>query len=515
MALSPAARIAAEAEQLLGRFDAAVERHAAELAIVETGAVLAVQPGIARISGLPGVEADELVSFRRRGVHDGSEPPLGIAFNLDAQEVGVILLGDSQALQAGDEVRRTGRVVDVPVGPALIGRVLNGLGEPLDSGGPVECHERWPAEREAPGILERDPVTVPLQTGIKVVDALFPVGRGQRELIIGDRQTGKTTIAVDTILNQRDTGVVCIYCAIGKRSAAIAHVIAALSANDAMAYSVVVAASAQDPPGLRYLTPYAATTMGEYFSEQGRDVLIVYDDLTHHARTYRELSLLLRRPPGREAYPGDIFYLHSRLLERATHLGRERGGGSLTALPIVETQAQNISAYIPTNLISITDGQIALSPDLFRRTILPAVDVSHSVSRVGGKAQLPAYRAVAGDLRLSYAQFLEAEVFTRFGTQVDEGTRQVLTRGRRCREVLRQDKASPLTVAQQVAILLAVSGGLLDTLPLEEIDRFQEKLCRHLTEQHSELCARIDGGAELHEQDRAELEALIRTLLTE
>jgi F-type H+-transporting ATPase subunit alpha len=514
MAFSPGGRIQAEAERVLARFDTALQRHVAQLGIVETGTVLSVQPGIARISGLPGVEADELVSFRRRGVRDGTAPLLGIAFNLDAHEVGVILLGDSQVLQAGDEVRRTGRVVDVPVGPALIGRVVNGLGEPLDGGGPVECHERWPAEREAPGILERDPVTVPLQTGIKVVDALIPVGRGQRELIIGDRQTGKTTIAVDTILNQRDTGVLCIYCAIGQRSAAIARVIATFSANDAMAYSVVVAASAQDPPGLRYLTPYAATTMGEFFAQQGRDVLIVYDDLTHHARTYRELSLLLRRPPGREAYPGDIFYLHSRLLERATHLGKEHGGGSLTALPIVETQAQNISAYIPTNLISITDGQIALSPDLFRRTILPPVDVGHSVSRVGGKAQLPAYRSVAADLRLSYSQFLEAEVFTRFGTQVDEGIRQVLTRGRRCREVLRQGKASPLTAAQQVAILLAVSAGLLDGVAEEEIGAFEERLCQRLVEAHGDLCARIDGGADLHGEDRAELETLIRTLLS-
>ncbi len=329
-----------------------LRHHQASLTIRETGVVQSVRPGIARVAGLPGVQADELVCFPRAGIGCGGSPLFGIAFNLDPEEVGVILLGDSQYLQAGDEVYRTGRVMDVPVGEALLGRVVTVMGQPLDGRGALDIAERRPVEREAPAILDRAPVTVPLQTGLKVVDALIPIGRGQRELIIGDRQTGKTAIAIDTILNQKNQDVICVYCAIGQRSAAIAKVIATLREQGAMDYTIVVVAAGQDPLGLQYLTPYGATTMAEYFMAQGRDVLIVYDDLTHHARTYRELSLLLRRPPGREAYPGDIFYLHSRLLERATHLSPDQGGGSLTALPIIETQAQNMSAYIPTNLIS-------------------------------------------------------------------------------------------------------------------------------------------------------------------
>jgi F-type H+-transporting ATPase subunit alpha len=485
----------------------------ATLTIRETGIVESVRPGIARVTGLPGVRADELVCFPRAGVGSSGVPLLGIAFNLDPEEVGVILLGDSQYLQAGDEVYRTGRVMDVPVGEALLGRVITVMGQSLDERGSLDIAERRPVEREAPAILDRAPVTVPLQTGLKVVDALIPIGRGQRELIIGDRQTGKTAIAIDTILNQKDQDVICIYCAIGQRSAAIAKVIADLREQGAMDYTIVVVAAGQDPLGLQYITPYGATTMAEYFMEQGRDVLIVYDDLTHHARTYRELSLLLRRPPGREAYPGDIFYLHSRLLERATHLCTELGSGSLTALPIIETQAQNISAYIPTNLISITDGQIYLSPDLFQKSIFPAVEVGKSVSRVGGKTQLPAYQDVAGDLRLSYAQFQEVEVFARFGTQLDEQTQQTLERGRRIREVLKQSQSHPLSAAEQITILFAVINGLLDIVPLNQISTVEQHLCKIVTRQLPDVCDRIHSGKAFTDSDRESLLHTIQTVM--
>ena len=344
----------------------------------EVGTVASISTGIAKVSGLPGVGFDEVLRF--------PGDVYGIAFNVDEDEIGVVLLGDYWRLQAGDEVERRGHVMDVPVGDELLGRIINPLGRPLDGNGPVTASARLPVERVAPSIMDRAPVTVPLQTGIKVIDALIPVGRGQRELIVGDRQTGKTAIALDTILNQRGKDVVCVYCAIGQRASGVAKLIAALREHDALEYTVVVITEGNDPPGLAYVAPYAATSIAEYFMEAGRDVLIVYDDLTHHARAYRELSLLLRRPPGREAFPGDIFYIHARLLERATHLSAELGGGSLTALPIIETEAQDISAYIPTNLISITDGQIYLSPSLFELGILPAVDVGKSVSRVGGKA---------------------------------------------------------------------------------------------------------------------------------
>jgi F-type H+-transporting ATPase subunit alpha len=355
----------------------------------------------------------------------------------------------------------------VPTGEALLGRVINPLGHPLDNLGPVAADRLEPVETPAPPIMERAPVTHPLQTGIKAVDALVPIGRGQRELILGDRQTGKTAVAVDTILNQKGAGILSVYCAIGQRGDAVARVIARLRDSGVMENCVVVVAGGEEPPGLQYIAPYAATTIAERFMRSGRNALIVYDDLTRHARAYRELSLLLRRPPGREAYPGDIFYLHARMLERATQLRESAGGGSLTALPIVETQAQNLSAYIPTNLISITDGQIYLSPTLFRRGQLPAVDVGRSVSRVGGKAQLPAFRAVAGPLKLAYAQFEELEAFARFGAKLDEDTRAQLERGRRVREALKQEEAAPISVSRQIALLLAVVEGLFDTIPLE------------------------------------------------
>jgi F-type H+-transporting ATPase subunit alpha len=355
--------------------------------------------------------------------------------------------------------------------------------------------------------MDRAPVTVPLQTGLKVIDALIPIGRGQRELILGDRQTGKTAIALDTIINQKDKDVICIYCGIGKRGSAVAKVIADLKSHDAMAYCIVMVTTEEDPPGLVFMAPYAATTMGEYFMEQGRDVLIVYDDLTRHARAYRELSLLLRRPPGREAFPGDVFYIHSRLLERSTHLGNELGGGSLTALPVIETEAQNMSAYIPTNLISITDGQVYLSPELFQKGNLPAVDVGKSVSRVGGKTQLRAYRAVAGDLRLSYSQFEELEAFSRFGTRLDDDTRKTLERGRRVREVLKQPQYAPLSVSEQIAALVAVNRGVFDELDLKEMAEAERMVGKTVKEELSDLCYRIERGEELAEED-------IQTLFT-
>jgi F-type H+-transporting ATPase subunit alpha len=465
--------------------------------IREVGTVRYVGEGIARVSGLPTVQAEELLAFAG-GVR-------GMAFNLDPDEVGVILLDERERLEAGDEVRRTGRILDVPVGEALLGRVVDALGRPLDHQGRLHGVAHRPVERPAPAIMERDPVQVPLQTGLKVIDALIPIGRGQRELILGDRQTGKTAIAVDTIINQRDKDVICVYCAVGQRNAAVASVIADLQAQGAMEYTTVVVASGEVPPGLQFTAPYAATTIAEFFMEEGRDVLIVYDDLTRHARAYRELSLLLRRPPGREAYPGDIFYIHSRLLERSTHLREAHGGGSLTALPIVETEAQNISAYIPTNLISITDGQIYLSPQLYQKGLLPAVDVGRSVSRVGGKAQLPAYRSLTGALRLSYSQFQELEAFSRFGTRLDEETRQTLRHGQRVREVLKQPQYAPVPVAEQIAVLLATTEGVFDDLPLDRVEAAEEHVRSAVRTQHPRWCERVQAGAELEAEDRAQL----------
>jgi F-type H+-transporting ATPase subunit alpha len=358
--------------------------------------------------------------------------------------------------------------------------------------------------------MARASVTEPLQTGIKAIDAAIPIGRGQRELILGDRQTGKTAIAIDAIINQRGKDVVCVYCAIGQRGSAVAKVIRDLREHGVMENCIVVVAAGEDAPGLQYVAPYAATSMAEYFMERGRNALIVYDDLTRHARSYRELSLLLRRPPGREAFPGDIFFIHSRLLERATHLGKDKGGGSLTALPIIETQAQDISAYIPTNLISITDGQIYLSPELFQKAQLPAIDVGKSVSRVGGKAQLPAYRAIAGDLRLYYAQFEELETFARFGTRLDDETRRTLDRGRRVREILKQPEQDALTVSEQIAVLLATTQGLLDTLPLDKIHEAEQAICRMVREEQAELCQKIESGGSLESTDMDSLLAAAR-----
>ncbi len=471
----------------------------------EIGTIVSVTTGIAKVSGLRGVGSEELVRF--------PGDVLGIAFNVDEDEIGVVLLGDYWHLHAGAEVERTGRVMDVGVGEGLLGRVVDPLGRPLDGHGPVSVTERLPIERPAAPIMDRAPVIVPLETGLMVVDALIPIGLGQRELIVGDRQTGKTAIAIDTILNQRGKNVLCVYCAIGRRASAVAKVVANLREQGAMEYTVVVVAEGNDPPGLVYVAPYAATSIAEHFMESGRDVLIVYDDLTQHARAYRELSLLLRRPPGREAFPGDIFYVHSRMLERATHLRTERGGGSLTALPIIETEAQDISAYIPTNLISITDGQIYLSPTLFELGVLPAVDVGKSVSRVGGKAQRAAYRAVAGDLKLAYAQFEELETFARFGARVDDHTRTVIDHGQRIRACLKQPELDPVSSHAQIAILLALTEGLFDAVPIDQMTDAEQSVREVAASIPAEVVARLDTAEKLSESDRASVIELARQAL--
>ena len=473
-------------EQACQNLNQAGDRLSEPPTIEETGSVTSVSTGVAKVSGLPGVGSQELLHF--------SNNLDGITFDIDQHEIGVVLLGDYQQLMTGSAVRRSGRVIDIAVGKDLLGRVINPLGLPLDNQGPLNTNQRLPIERPAPPIMDRAPVTVPLQTGIKVIDALIPIGRGQRELILGDRQIGKTAIAIDTIINQKDKNVRCVYCAIGQRSAAVARVIAELRKHEALQQTVVMVSEANDPPGLAYIAPYAATSIAEAFMEQGDDVLIIYDDLTHHARAYRELCLLLRRPPGREAFPGDIFYLHSRLLERATQLNQERGGGSLTALPIVETEAQNMSAYIPTNLISITDGQIYLSPTLFELGVLPAVDVGRSVSRVGGKAQDTAYRQVAGHLKLDYAQFEELEGFSRFGTRLDDQTKRTIDHGQRIRACLQQAQYQPLALTDQLAILWALGRGLFKDIPLEHMTVAQHTLLDTVRSAHEPLLQQLKAG---------------------
>jgi F-type H+-transporting ATPase subunit alpha len=468
----------------------------------EIGRVLHVGGGVARVCGLPGLMAEERVQLT-----GGAS---GIAINLEPHEAGIVLLSEAAHVTAGSTVHATGRLVDVPVGEALLGRVIDPNGRVLDGRGALRAEDRRPVEAAAAAIMDRAPVTVPLQTGLKVVDTLIPIGRGQRELIVGDRQTGKTTVAVDTILNQRAGDVICVYCAIGQRGTAVARVIDTLRETGALKYSIVVVAAGEDPPGLQYVAPYAATTIAEYFMQKGCDTLVVYDDLTRHARAYRELSLLLRRPPGREAYPGDIFYLHARLLERATHLRAEHGGGSMTALPIVETQAQDIAAYIPTNLISITDGQIYLSPDLFHKGLLPPVDVGRSVSRVGGKTQLPAYRRVAGPLRLAYSQFEELETFARFATRMDEDTRAKIERGRRVREALKQDEHEPLPPSEQIAVLYAAAHGLFDHLDTTDVGWAERAVREALRESLPALARRIDAGETPSDEDWRQLDGEAR-----
>ena len=486
--------------QTFDHFASSRDRFDYRLTSIEHGQVTRLTEGVARISGIPNVGFEELVRF--------DNGALGLVLDLAIGDAGAVLLDTDDGLEAGSGVRRTGRVMDTPVGDALLGRVVDPAGRPLDDRGPVMAASRRPIERRPPAIRDRAAVDRPLQTGIKAIDALVPIGRGQRELIVGDRQTGKSSIAIDTILNQPDD-VVSIYCAIGQQMSAVAKVIARLHEQGAMERTIVVVASGDDPVGLRFVAPYAATAMAEYYMDQGRDALIVYDDLTRHARSYRELSLLLRRPPGREAYPGDIFYVHSRLLERACQLNVELGGGSLTALPIVETQAEDLAAYIPTNLVSITDGQIYVSPKLFRRGQLPAVDVGRSVSRVGGRAQLAAYRSVGGSLRLFYSQFEELERFTRYGARLESARRRELERGRRVREALRQGDGDPRSVAEQLFVLVAVTQGAFDEFPPDRVRAFEHEL-QNNTDALPAVRARISRGEELTEDDLAEIVALAR-----
>jgi F-type H+-transporting ATPase subunit alpha len=475
------------------------------LHLEETGFIKSISNGIAIVNGLHGCGFEECVDF--------PDNISGIAFNIDKNETGVVLLGDNNKLKAGMEVSRSGRLMDIIVGDQCIGRVIDPLGRPLDNSGTLKTSNRLPIERPSPPIMHRAPVTVPLQTGIKVIDAMIPIGRGQRELILGDRQTGKTAIAVDTIINQKDQDVICVYCAIGQRTSAVAKVIAKLRETGALDYTVVIVTNGDDPPGLIYIAPYAATSIAEYFMESGKDVLIIYDDLTHHARAYREVSLLLRRPPGREAFPGDIFYIHSRLLERSTHLRKEYGGGSLTALPIVETEAQDISSYIPTNLISITDGQIYLSPTLFELGILPAVDAGRSVSRVGGKAQYATYRNVAGDLKLAYAQFEELESFSRFGARLDSGTLKVLEHGKRIRECLKQKECSPVSVTAQILILLALNNAIFDNYELKELQDIEKVIIDISRKIPDNLMIRLSGKNAVNDDDKNYLLTLIKEKL--
>ncbi|MCX7844506.1 MAG: F0F1 ATP synthase subunit alpha [Candidatus Bipolaricaulota bacterium] len=470
----------------------------ADLEMEEVGVVVEVGDGIARVWGLRSAMASELLLFPGE--------VYGLVLDLTEDSVGVAILGPDEHIKEGDEVRRTGRVLETPVGRGFLGRVVDPLGRPLDGGPPIEPEGYRKTDAKAPGVIMRQPVNTPLQTGIKCIDALTPIGRGQRELIIGDRRTGKTAIAIDTIINQKGQGVYCIYVAIGQKSSTIAKVVDALRRYGAMDYTIVVAASAEDPAPLQYIAPYAGCAMGEYFRDRGEDALIVYDDLSKHAVAYRQISLLLRRPPGREAYPGDIFYLHSRLLERAARLADEYGGGSLTALPIVETKAGDITAYIPTNLISITDGQIYLEADLFNKGQRPAMNVGLSVSRVGGAAQIPAMKEVAGQLRLELAQYRDLAAFAEFAQELDEASQAQLARGARVMEILKQDQYAPMPVEEQVASLYAAVTGHLDDIPVEAVRAFEKGFLAYLREHHGEVLAELRREKRLTERVRARLE---------
>jgi F-type H+/Na+-transporting ATPase subunit alpha len=465
--------------------------------VAEVGTVISIGDGMARLHGVERCMAGEMIEFPGGA--------FGIALNLEEDSVGSVLLGDAHAIKEGDMVKRTGRIISVPVGDEMLGRVVNALGQPVDGKGPVPTTRFLPIERIAPGVVDRQSVREPLQTGIKAIDAMIPIGRGQRELIIGDRQTGKTAVAVDAILNQKDTGVICIYCAIGQKQSTIAQIVRTLEENDAMRYSIVVAAAASDPAPMLYVAPYAACALGEFFRDSGRHALVIYDDLSKHAQAYREISLLLRRPPGREAYPGDVFYLHSRLLERAAKLNDANGGGSLTALPIIETQAGDLSAYIPTNVISITDGQIFLESDLFHQGVRPAINVGNSVSRVGGSAQIKAMRQVAGTLRLDLAQYRELAAFAQFGSDLDKSTQQQLNRGARLVEILKQGQYSPLSVAQQVVIIYAGTNGQLDAVPVADVGRFQTGLASFMETKRPGILQRIAEKKTLDDALKAEL----------
>jgi F-type H+/Na+-transporting ATPase subunit alpha len=471
--------------------------YAVDVDVAEVGTIVSVGDGIARVHGVEKTMAGEMLEFPH-GI-------FGIALNLEEESVGAVLLGDYTEIKEGDPVKRTGRIISVPVGPELVGRVVNALGQPIDGKGPITAKQQMPIERIAPGVVDRSPVKEPMQTGLKAIDAMVPIGRGQRELIIGDRQTGKTAVAVDAIINQRGQNVICIYNAIGQKQSTIAQVVRTLEDAGAMEYTIVVAAGASDPAPLLYISPYSACTMGEYFRDSGGHALVIYDDLSKHAQAYREISLLLRRPPGREAYPGDVFYLHSRLLERAAKLKKENGGGSLTALPIIETQAGDLSAYIPTNVISITDGQIFLESDLFHQGIRPAINVGNSVSRVGGSAQIKAMRQVAGTLRLDLAQYRELAAFAQFGSDLDKATLNQLNRGRRLVEVLKQPQYQPLTAEKQVAIIYAATNGYLDPIPVEQVRNYETELYRYLETSKSDLMAALTEKKAIDDTLKADL----------
>ena len=475
--------------------------YAVDVDVAEVGSIVSVGDGIARVHGVDNAMAGEMLEFPH-GVY-------GIALNLEEDSVGAVLLGEFSEIKEGDAVKRTGRIISVPVGEELLGRVVNALGQPLDGKGPISSKRFAPIERLAPGVVDRQPVKEPMQTGLKAIDAMVPIGRGQRELIIGDRQTGKTALAIDTILNQRDTGVVCIYNAIGQKQSTVAQVVRTLEEADAMRYSIVVAATASDPAPLLYVSPYSACTFGEYFRDSRRHALVVYDDLSKHAQAYREISLLLRRPPGREAYPGDVFYLHSRLLERAAKLNEGNGGGSLTALPIIETQAGDLSAYIPTNVISITDGQIFLESDLFHQGVRPAINVGNSVSRVGGSAQIRAMRQVAGSLRLDLAQYRELAAFAQFGSDLDKATQAQLNRGARLVEVLKQPQYQPLPVERQVAIIFAGTNGYLDKIHAADVQAFESELFKYIETRYGDLFKGIAAKKQLDDQLKADLNAAV------
>lgn len=490
-------------EEISSVIKKAIEDYGKKLETEGIGTVLDVGDGIAHVYGLEDAMAGELLEFPN-GI-------FGMALNLEEDNIGCVLLGDETFIEEGDTVRRTGRVVEVPVGRELLGRVVNPLGQPLDGLGPINSEKFRPIESPAPGVVERKPVDTPLQTGLKAIDSMIPIGRGQRELIIGDRQTGKTAIAIDTIINQKDQDVICIYVAIGQKASTVAQITERLRDSGAMDYTIIVSATASQPAPIVYIAPYAGCAMGEYFMyEENRDVLIIYDDLSKHAVAYRAMSLLLRRPPGREAYPGDVFYLHSRLLERAAKLNDEHGGGSLTALPIIETQAGDVSAYIPTNVISITDGQIYLESELFFAGVRPAVNVGISVSRVGGAAQTKAMKRVAGRLRLDLSQYRELEAFAKFGSDLDQATRKRLNRGERIVEVLKQPQYSPMPVEEQVMIIYTVVNGYLDDIPVDNIERFEKEFLSYLRSNYPEIGESIKKEGEFTEETEKKLKEVIR-----
>jgi len=481
-----------------------IENFDTSVTVAEVGTVIKVGDGIAEIHGLEKVMAGELLEFDRGA--------FGLALNLEEDKVGSVLLGEFQAIKEGDIVKRTKRIIEVPAGEAMTGRVVNALGQPADGKGPIFTNDYSPVERIAPGIVDRQPVKEPMQTGLKAIDSMVPIGRGQRELIIGDRQTGKTAVAIDTIINQQGKDVICVYVAVGQKASTVAQVRATLEEYDAMGYTIIVAASASEPAAMQYLAPYAGCAIGEYFMDRGRAVLCIYDDLSKHAAAYREISLLLRRPPGREAYPGDVFYLHSRLLERAAKYSDEKGGGSLTALPVIETQAGDISAYIPTNVISITDGQIFLESDLFNAGIRPAINVGNSVSRVGGNAQIKAMKQVAGTLRLDLAQFRELQAFAQFGSDLDQVTQRQIARGQRLTEILKQGQYRPMGVEKQVAVIWAASNGYVDDIEVSEVRKFEAALLNFLENTKGSLLATIreSGKNGLTQETTQQLHAALK-----